>query len=325
MKKSIALALTAFTMLTGSRISDINAMDANKEKLSNTNKYLKYTMAYVLPCTMALVGGFGLRNKVNVITKNEKLSILNVLQDDTNINRLCTTDLTMLINNTLNGTEKHKKFERYIGKDVMVIRNFYYVDHIDNKFFVDNLESGTKLVFLGNIIGYKLVTRERQNLRNIIYLAGLQKLYPGQVIILKGKNEICRKNEGAPQEYLKSRNMYSEKLDSKIEKFINSLPLVCEIADDSQEEEKVYSFSFYPTQTYCKEQEKISRKCLVEGKMRKENEVLSAYNSFYNYDTIYEKSGFNQLSNVYGDIGKDDLDIRKISIDRHGIKISKVK
>ena len=326
LKKSAAVALTISTMLTGSCISNINAVDTNKEKTSNIKKYLKYTMAYALPCTIALIGGINYGKQLELKTRDERLDLLHLLEVEINLLQFSRADLIKIINNALNRTVKHKKFERHVGKNVMIVKDFYKMAEISTQFFIDNLNKGTKLVFLGNIIGIRNEFDDgRTSLRNIIYLSELQKLYPEQVIILKGQNEILEESKRAAQKYLEFRDIvdrdtHSKKLDDKIEKFIDNLPLICEITNNDKKEEKVCSFSFYATQAYCKEREEISRKCILAGKMRKECKLSTC-----THDTIYGKSGFNQKSanDIYN---CDDCQyIRQVSIEKDGINLSEIE
>ena len=317
LKKSTALTLAAFTILTNNCISNINAADTNNEKPSTVNKYLKYAMAYTIPCAIILANGIGIGKHIDLRTRNEKLDILKMLENYNNISlRTPKEDIIKLVNNALGGTAKHKKFERHTSKNVMVIKNFYNIYDIDTELFLNNLKNGTTLVFLGNIVGrLNRYYPDASSLRNIIYLAELQKLYPEQVIILKGQNEIYDESKNTAQEYLRCEEIYSKELEDKIKQFIDNLPIACEIAD-KDDKEKVCLFSYYTSSTYCEKGEEISRKCFLEGKIK----IYGALSTLR--DSLYKGAGFNQYS--IGRILNNQPYIRKISIDEYGIKTSEI-
>ncbi len=316
LKKSAALTLTAFTIFTNNCISNINAADTNTGKSSDVKKCLKYAGKYIIPCAITLAIGTGLGKQIDLRTRNEKLDILKMLERPSDIMRLSKEDIVKLVNNALNGTVRHKKFERHTSKNVMVIKNFYNIWNIDSEYFLNSIKNGTTLVFLGNIGGNDLVySYDRASLRNIIYLAELQKLYPEQVIILKGQNEgLQSETKGLAQQCLRHKDIESKGLDNKIKQFIDNLPLACEIAD-RDDKEKVCLFSYYTSTTYCKEEE-ISRKCFLEGKITTHRATSTSR------DGLYGEAGINHHS-INGTGGREPC-IREISIDRHGIKISDV-
>lgn len=328
LKKSTALVLTAFTMLTGSCISNINAMDAKKEKPSNINKYLKYTIAYALPCTIALVGGFnrGKQTEDAVRSRSERLDVLTMLEDYKNIDKLSKEDKKRLIEEALEGTISHDRaFESHAGKNVMIIS--WMPEKIDGQFILRWLDKGEKIVFLSGIIQNNI----DMSMRNIIYLAELQKLYPEQVIILKGHSEIIKEHEivynfnvmTMVKKYLLKNKICSKglfggmgKMVSKIAKFLDNLPLGCEIVDEGSK--KVYAISYYSPSSLLFGG-KPTRKRLLNGNValnrRKIETILSE-------DPVYVRAVCCPL--IRPSCLEDNVHIRRISVERDGIELSKI-
>lgn len=242
LKKTTALAVTICTLITSCALG-ING------KENNVKKYLKY----IIPGGLALATGCILGNSYASRVDYDDLTyedddirlnkILDCLENFKDFKNMPNYGLRACIDNMINNQPKDNKAGKIKTNRVLIFRDFYKEDRLNKSWFIEEIERGTTMVFLGNIISR---SEGEKSLRNLIFVTTLQQLYPEKVIILKGKNENVNIVPLYLKKYMQKRNVYDD-VGERIKTFLDNLMETCEISCKGYDgKEYRYLFSHKP-------------------------------------------------------------------------------
>ncbi len=243
LKKTTALAVTICTLITSCALG-ING------KESNVKKYLKY----VIPGGLALATGCILGNSYVSRADYDDLTdedddirlnkILDCLENFKDFKNMSNYGLLACIDNMINNQPKDNKASKIETNRVLIFRDFYQEDRLNKSWFIEEIERGTTMVFLGNIISKG---EDEKSLRNLIFVTTLQQLYPEKVIILKGKNENVNSVPSCLKKYMEKRSIYDQDIGKRIKTLLDNLRETCEISCKGYDgKEYNYLFSHKP-------------------------------------------------------------------------------
>lgn len=262
LKKSTALTIAICTLVTSCTLN-ING----KEKMN-----IKQNLKYLIPSGFALVAGCILGNAYsdrlrqsdrisgdNVEKYSETLECIKNIKD---FRKLPALKLNAYMDEMINNPLKCAKFGSFEHNKILIFRKFYEENTLDKAWFLEELQKGTTMVFLGNIINDK--NDNGISLRNLIFLTTLQKLYPNNVIILKGLNETDRRcKDELPisiSSYMRSCGIYNKNTVKQMRSLLDNLMCACEISHEGSDGKEFRClFSYQPVKFKMIENEPVRR------------------------------------------------------------------
>ena len=232
LKKSIAGAIVLATMLNG--CINTNANETNNNKSSNVKKCLKYVMSAGLLGT-TFIGGFILgnikykENSIKMYENNDNnkrakyLKLLEYVENDPII--IDTPSLINYVSEYLDNDLGDLIDTTNITGNRISFQDFCDDLYIHKKFMINQLKKGKIYEFEGNILTNN--GNHAVSMRNFLFLTILQKLFPKQVIIKRGQNEMIRsefQNKMIPTTlgcFMVNNGICSQKAVDNIEKFFD--------------------------------------------------------------------------------------------------------
>lgn len=267
LKKSTALTIAICTLVTSCTLN-ING----KEKMN-----IKQNLKYIIPSGFALVAGCILGNaysdRLRQIEKyNKTLECIENMED---FRKLPDLKLNAYMDEMINNPLECAKFGSFKHNKILIFRKFYEENTLDKAWFLEELQKGATMVFLGNIINDK--DDNGISLRNLIFLTTLQKLYPDNVIILKGLNETDRRcKDKLPisiSSYMRSCGIYNGSTAKRMRSLLDNLMCACEISHEGLDGKEFRClFSYQPVKFKMIENEikrrnrlKLTRQNFIDG------------------------------------------------------------
>lgn len=234
LNKSIAMLVAASTITTGCMLNVCAGDNKNESKGGGFGQCLKY----IIPTGFAFSAlGYVAGNLFpveEVITPKAKV-YNNGMYDLVELIKYPEVSRKFVKNyftNQWSKPVKYRKFESYeINGRLVTVSNFRDSEGCHKRNIISYLESGFNVIFLGNILHKG--TNDERDMNNLIFLMELQRLYPNQVIILKGVDDLLPNDERKIHEnlykYVQANDMDEQDSVAKIRSFIGSLPLICTI------------------------------------------------------------------------------------------------
>ena len=288
--KSIAVILS-MCMLSTNFICNVDAHSKNNEKKSSFGSALKN---FLIPAGFCLGSGFiigSLMNKMENDDKEEFKDNVGYLHYFLNIDE--NIDIVKhYIEFKLPEFLQHEKFEKHnenSNNKVVIVRNMcgnftsLKIDYLVS--ILNLLRDGSKIVFMGDIISDDTNPKANSDsLSCLLCLAELQRCYPGQVIILKGRNESLGTGNiiaDSLYHYLREKGMNNERVIPVIKAFLNTLPLACEVQTRYN---RLYLSYNGPEGTLSEEElQKLEASFGFQGNINqgKENDEIPCFPSLY--------------------------------------------